>query len=85
MAVRDRVTHIGPNRREKGFRVVQIQALICQFVEEAHRLGSAPLIRRCTYDQAFIEAVSVDWDQLNRGEIWSLSWLEVFTSNYVPL
>ena len=53
--------------REKGFRVVQMwvpDVRSERFVEEAHRQSSAVgSADRVTDDQAFIEAVSVDWDE----------------------
>lgn len=67
MAVRDRVGAHRARMREKGFRIVQMwvpDVRSERFAEEAHRqslvVGSAD---RLTDDQAFIEAVSVDWDE----------------------
>lgn len=67
MAVRDRVNAHRARMRERGFRVVQMWVPDVRsenFAKEAHQqsyaVGSAD---RVTDDQAFIEAVSVDWDE----------------------
>ncbi|HUG51200.1 MAG TPA: antitoxin MazE family protein [Terrimesophilobacter sp.] len=67
MAVKDRVSAHRARMRDKGFRVVQMwvpDVRSEQFVEEAHRQSSAVgSADRVTDDQAFIEAVSVEWDE----------------------
>jgi hypothetical protein len=53
--------------REQGFRLVQMwvpDVRSEKFAKEAHRQSSAVgSVERVTDDQAFIEAVSADWDE----------------------
>jgi hypothetical protein len=67
MAVRDRVGAHRDRMRAQGFRLVQMwvpDVRSEQFAKEAHRQSSAVgSADRVTDDQAFIEAVSVDWDE----------------------
>ena len=67
MAVRDRVGAHRDRMREQGFRLIQMwvpDVRSERFAEEAHRqsvlVGSAD---RHAGDQAFIEAISVSWDE----------------------
>lgn len=66
MAVRDRVSEYRRRMREQGFRPIQVWVPDTRaqgFSDEAHRQASAIATADVlTDDQAFIEAVSVSWD-----------------------
>ena len=67
MAVRDRVAAHRDRMREQGFRLIQMwvpDVRSERFAEEAHRqsslVGSAD---GRADDQAFVEAITVSWDE----------------------
>ena len=66
MAVRDRVGAYRDRMREQGFRLIQMwvpDVRSERFGEEAHRQSSLVGSPTRTDDQAFIEAISVSWDE----------------------
>jgi hypothetical protein len=66
MAVRERVSDYRRRMRERGYRPVQVwvpDVRTEQFAVEAHRQSAAvAAAARHGEDQAFVEAVSVAWD-----------------------
>lgn len=66
MAVRDRVSEYRRRMRKRGFRTVQMwvpDVRTPEFAAEARRQSSTVAAAdRASDDQAFIEAVSVPWD-----------------------
>lgn len=67
MAVRDRVGQYRHRMRARGYRPVQVWVFDVrteQFAREASRQAALiARIDRQNDDQAFVEAVSVDWDE----------------------
>ena len=67
MAVRDRVGAYRGRMREQGFRLVQMWVPDVRspgFADEARRQSSAVAVAdHHADDQAYIEAISVDWDE----------------------
>lgn len=66
MTVNDRVREYRRRMRERGFRPVQVwvpDVRTAAFADEARRQSSiVALADRNTDDQAYLEAISVDWD-----------------------
>lgn len=67
MAVKDRVGEYRRRMRARGYRPVQIwvpDVRTAQFAAEAHRQAAlVATVDSRTDDQAFLDAVSVPWDE----------------------
>ncbi|MCC6496945.1 MAG: DUF3018 family protein [Propionibacteriaceae bacterium] len=67
MAVRDRVSEYRRRMRERGYRPVQVwvpDVRTAQFAAEAHRQAAlVALADQAGDDQAFVEAITVPWDE----------------------
>lgn len=67
MAVRDRVSAHRKRMQEQGFRLVQVwvpDVRSEKFAADARRQSRAVAAAdRSTDDQAFVEAISTDWDE----------------------